>query len=118
MKAKRNFYFCIFLLLLIIIILLWIVKPLTFFSKKQFSSNAKYVLLTMETNKKIIRYKDQYGSFPISLNAIMHLKSDSLEKIFNYRNFGNDYLLTTLIPISDSILLISKDTLRKKPFNE
>ncbi len=118
MKAKKNFYFFIFLLLLIIISLLWIVKPLTFFSKKQFSSNARYVLLTMETNQKINRYKDQYGSFPISLNAIIHLKSDSLEKIFDYRNFGNDYLLTTLIPVNDSILLISKDTLRKKPYDE
>lgn len=102
----------------IIIVMLWIAKPATYFSTRELSAEAKYIVQALELNEQICEYRREYGYLPASLSHISHIGQDSLNMLFEYIIGNDSYTLRTKIPINDTFLIITGDSIQKYPHDE
>lgn len=98
--------------------MLYLSKPITFFSQKHISDDSRYLLLTFETANRIESYKDNHGVYPVALKTISYIGSDSLDKLFDYNVIDDYFYLKTKIPVYDTLLLITRDSVRKFAYDE
>lgn len=117
-NSKLSFYTVFFVLLGLIIVMLFLSKPVTFFSQNNISYESSYMLLTFETANRIETYKKNNGIYPVSLKSVSYVGADSLDKMFEYKVIDNYYYLRTKIPVYDTLLIITRDSVRKIAYDE
>lgn len=119
MKKKDYPFYVIFVFLLaLIIVLLAFIRPITFVAKQRINEDTKYVLQTMEINKRIADYRKINGVYPKTLTQVSMISSDSLKKIFKYEPELDDYVLRSIIPVNDTILIITKKGIEKEVYEK
>ncbi len=114
---NKIFFTTMSLLLALITIMMLKIHPVLHFHRNDFSNDSKYLFEMLMINKSINEYEAKNKRFPKLLKEVI-ITRQSLMDSFEYNFLSENYLLKNTFPIYDSIIVISKDSIRKYPYEE
>ena len=101
-------------MIIIIIFMLLAARPLTFFSKREISDDAAYILKFTQICRDIDEYYQGAGRYPKTLDELPYKPKDGLDSLFDYSATYNNFTFKTRFPVDSSILIMTPDTLIKQ----
>ncbi|MFO8061899.1 MAG: hypothetical protein R6U31_03130 [bacterium] len=114
MTNNKHFLILLASMIIIITLMLLAARPLTFFSKREISDDAAYILKFSQICRDIDEYYSSSGRYPKTLDEIPYKPKDGLDSLFEYSATYNHFTFRTRFPIDSSILIMTPDTLIKQ----